>query len=794
MSTGTSVVGDKSREALDALQGYVYQLFQSAAAWVELNDDGVLLLEVAEDFAVVAKNAINAVQVKSTAANITLNSPGVIAAINSQIQLAQNNPGQTVSLRYLTTSLIGRERAHADKVEGEPVLLAWRKIAKAGDTNPLRLILNKSAISDASKEYISTLDDDQFRSKLLKQIYFDCGAPSVEIVRKWFRSRLHKLIQREGGTIDQLNNCESAILHRLLLSCAGKEERAVTRVDLLEIVQRSTRVQISQAHLDARLLHSLTTATVPSGLTVQPERSSAILPLPELPQTRLARDALRNEGFASVARSGLLWLNGGTGQGKTMLARLVANHCGGRWGSVNLRGASATHVSLMLLNVSDALPLSGFNGLIIDDLEYAADATVADAFQNLMESANQSDVPVVITSSSGIPSKLMFAIGVDDQICLKANDFSEDEIGALIELLGGNPAHWRRYVYLSSGGGHPQLAQALVQNLRQRNWPLTEMDALPAIFGDNPAIADVRRETRIRLLRELPEGALILLQRLSLHTGRFKRKMALELGRHGPAIANAGFLLDELVGPWIDQPDAEHYQTSPLLSGLAIQTLSKTEQKSIHKTIADLLTSGPSLDAAEMNSALLSAMASQNESALLRICTAIITTPTDGLRIISEYMHILGYMSASELEWPVDPHQKAMLRAAQLITTVQTKTGQKRIPDLLTAFQSAIAEVTDIRFSYNLETLIYVKLLVSGRLVPDFPRLVARLSDIASAARTAAPPMDQASQLFSVGGVDVSGFTFLVQLGHVEKIDELLPIFKFVEQSSSVLRAELLVL
>ena len=42
-------VGDTAREAIGSLRGYVYQVYQSALSWTELNEDEFLFLEVAED-------------------------------------------------------------------------------------------------------------------------------------------------------------------------------------------------------------------------------------------------------------------------------------------------------------------------------------------------------------------------------------------------------------------------------------------------------------------------------------------------------------------------------------------------------------------------------------------------------------------------------------------------------------------------------------------------------------------------------------------------------------------------
>lgn len=58
--------GDPRRQAIPALRGYAYQLYVSAVAWLDLGEGQELYLEIAEDYATVAGEALRAVQVKDT--------------------------------------------------------------------------------------------------------------------------------------------------------------------------------------------------------------------------------------------------------------------------------------------------------------------------------------------------------------------------------------------------------------------------------------------------------------------------------------------------------------------------------------------------------------------------------------------------------------------------------------------------------------------------------------------------------------------------------------------------------
>ena len=91
-ATFRSPQGDVARQAVAALRGYAFQLYGSVLAWLELKDGEDLFLEVAEDYAVVAQDALKAVQAKETRASgtVTLNTEGVREAINSFVDLSSS--------------------------------------------------------------------------------------------------------------------------------------------------------------------------------------------------------------------------------------------------------------------------------------------------------------------------------------------------------------------------------------------------------------------------------------------------------------------------------------------------------------------------------------------------------------------------------------------------------------------------------------------------------------------------------------------------------------------------------
>ncbi|MCC0036561.1 MAG: hypothetical protein H6887_15015 [Hoeflea sp.] len=245
MSPEKFPVGDSAREAIDSLRGYVYQIFQSALAWTELNEGEFLFLEVAEDYAVAAQNALKAVQVKETAGSVTINSDDIVASIDSFVELRERNPGMDVTLRHLTTSTIGKEKKVGDRVNGLPTLDAWRKLAKAGDLTELRQVLAESKLSKKTKEFIEGFDDAGLRENFLKKIYFDCGAADSEFLARKIKSRVSSLLIDRGGVHSQSKACLDRIMMAVLQLSTNpnREERFLDRNSLEEILEEATRVE-----------------------------------------------------------------------------------------------------------------------------------------------------------------------------------------------------------------------------------------------------------------------------------------------------------------------------------------------------------------------------------------------------------------------------------------------------------------------------------------------------------------------------------------------------------------------
>ena len=106
-----------NRQANHALQGYYYQLCHTVNSWLDLADNDILYLEVAEDFDIESDGTFTATQVKHTQGNITLRSQQVIDGINNYWKLRTNNRDRRVKFRLLTKSkIVGEQGNPLDRI------------------------------------------------------------------------------------------------------------------------------------------------------------------------------------------------------------------------------------------------------------------------------------------------------------------------------------------------------------------------------------------------------------------------------------------------------------------------------------------------------------------------------------------------------------------------------------------------------------------------------------------------------------------------------------------------------
>jgi len=107
--------------------------------------------------------------------------------------------------------------------------------------------------------------------------------------------------------------------------------------------------------------------------------------------------------------------------------------------------------------------------------------------------------------------------------------------------------------------GHPQLAHARLLTLSRAGWP----DAAHAVLAlPSSDLTQLKTEAR-QLIRDLSDGEIELLYRLSVIGGTFRRDHAIRVGMLKPEVTLSADCFDHLVGPWIEQINESYYRLSP---------------------------------------------------------------------------------------------------------------------------------------------------------------------------------------------------------------------------------------
>jgi hypothetical protein len=727
--------GNESREAIASLGGYVYQIYQSALAWLELGTDEFLFLEVAEDYVVVAQNSLDAVQVKGTGNKVTINSDDIVASIDSFVVLRTENPQLEIRLRHLTTSQIGKEKSSSDRIGETPTLEMWRNISRTGDVAPLRRILNKSKLSKKTKDFIEALDDDNFREQFLKRIHFDCGALDFRFLKQQLQARLIKTLQERGGAASQASECLNNVLLYLLQKSIQKEERFVDRASLENLLEAATHIPMNRAQLDAQnaLIAKALAGAVPKPTDLISTRLAQPRPVDEvsLPSAIAQRLVCINGILSSLELYGVSWILGAAGVGKTVAARLAALRGGGNWASINLRGLSAEQVSDLLSDTCKIIMEEhDVQGFLIDDLECAFEPHVIDKFLNLLSICRRRDLLLLITAPRPAPSDMLFVANLPTAIETRLGDFTEEDIRQILEALGVKDQNWAKYIHLLSGGGHPQLAIATVQSMQRGGWDKAEFRTLNSLLIGNAEVDQVRARTRERLLKELPEGGRRLLERLSLASRGFRRSLMLDVAQVKPVVPEAGILFDQLLGSWIDQQEKDRFSLSPLLSDFASNALTNAQREEIHFEIANSLAKPRTLDPIEANSALLAAWAGKNENVMLKLCLSIIGSDHSDLRMIAPHFLLLTHMRTDKFAYEDNPAISQMFRGAQLLLLCYEETNLDRFNAALECFRNETASVPHPGARAGMALVIYAKLLLSEPIFGPLPQFWEILQEL----------------------------------------------------------------
>ena len=734
-----------ARQAVSALRGYAYQLLSAALAWMDLPEDAVLYLEVAEDYAIVANQALEAVQVKDTyqSGTVTLNTESVRDAVKHFVELQENHPSIRVHLRFLTTSEIGAERINP-LPNGQQGLRYWQLCSIDADVGPLRQVLGSPQFSATVHAYCKARDDSALRSDLLQRIHWDCGRPDFSVLRQELQEQLVVLCKErfhvpamEISTLPDL--LLSLVLRKSILEDAS--ERVLKRSDLDSAIDEATRISLPRSlvtRLELLLSDALPRIKGVSGGAVPVVSdpgwlidSNTLADQPDI----ISRDTLEASIADALRTYAVCVLSGSSGIGKSTVARSAMAQYAQNSCVVDFRDLSAddarSRLDVLFAHIGD-LPSAN---LILDDLNTLHDTRVARSAGRLVGALHRRALLAIVTCYRSPSQDALATMGLGKGSVVLCTYFSKAETGLLVAKYGGKPEKWAEVAHLSGGHGHPQLVHAFIRGMSDRDWPSADSKDLVRTRTSPVGLEAVREEARRRLIESLPIAARTLLYRLSIAVVHFNRSTAVTIGATSPELSQVGEHFDALSGSWIETVGPDLFRVSPLAQDFGTQMLGRDEKIRVHNTISAETLKKTQLILSDANGILTHALEGKSEQSLVLLAWRVLSAEANAAKALGEHFSVLRDWVVTTPMYADDAAVSATLRVAQLQLTISSG-GVTDLTPLVAAVFREIEAVDKLALRHALEARVLRHLLTTEGIanrVSSWVELVVRAGHAALA-------------------------------------------------------------
>jgi hypothetical protein len=640
------LISDASREAVDSLRGYVYQVWRSLLAWLDLDDESALFLEGAEDLDQLRPGLATTIQYKTRKTPITLNSPSVRSAIGHFWEHVLNNPDRSISYRYVTVARIAHEQQ--DLGAGVPGLQMWQMVREAERWEPLVEPIARHLVEDEQlfapvREFVRQSTLAEVREHLILPIVWDTSAPEQESIIGRVEGSVAALARTRGFNQQRALAAIPGLLWRVVDVATHKRDRFLSRGDLEDLFESLVRGLADEVVLRA---------------------------LPPISPRFFRRDSV-SEGIAeAMGTDGVVALIGATGTGKTNVSVDHALTQSGVWQRVELRDQTPAQIDHDLRTAIRTYPTDHRVNLIIDDVPLQGDyRRFASSLSQLIDVARTANAEVIISSYEPLPPLLRNAINTtvrDFQI----PPFSEEDVASFLSERGASERvakAWARPVVFTTQG-HPVLVDARVQSIENRGFA---MPTVNDIFETPGTVFDITRQYQ-RFIGELPEPERTLLYRMSVGARPLRRTQIVALGETvidgEDAVTHAGDVANRLIGPWLEPAFAERFSVSPLAKGSGANAHGAPWLAGTHRALARALLVDSPVDVFDGVSALTHAMSGEDTTVLLVILRGFLFS--DDPEFFSKLWQHFGWFASVGIDVPpipaiANPLIATMLRSAQ---------------------------------------------------------------------------------------------------------------------------------
>ena len=631
---------DVSRQAVASLDGYAYQIWRSVLEWLTLAADETIELEGNEDIDRLWPGEAQTIPVKNTAGSgsLTLRSPDVVNAINNFWKARQRNAGVRLHMRFLSTSGATHEkkRPFGDR----PGLRVWQTVQRRAsptadeeDANSIRAFLvSLSSIDAPLKGWLANASPAELVEQLIAPIHWDLEAEGTDAVQKLIDNQLVLLGDAFHILPSDARKARPRLLQEALARATSKTDRRLGRIDLLRVFEEETTQVVSKSAMALFAGQATITSLTPTNSIFAADLQSLIAAVRRNtlspPSKHLPRQGEVGAIQGKAGRWGFVYVSGSTGMGKSTLVQLAVTSLPAQPIWLDLRGLKA-QVPLLLRHVAHTLLSDRVTKyVVLDDLAFSGDSRPLQAAIAMVVSAVSTlGGAIYATGALELPQAMLLRLGLTQQVVHQAAHLTEQDLDELLALHGcaAGPVRtsWAKLVLIHTRG-HPQLAHARVLALRDKGFrTLSPKD----VVGVPDEIKEARTQARA-IISEIPQSDRELLYRLSLTTLRFRREIAIAAGSHPPPVSEVGDAFQRLVGPWIEEVQADHFRVSPLVQDIGQDVHGMDWATAVHAALSRAFFR-KEISAEECSAVLFHAVMGRDERMLVQTCGALMLSRTD---------------------------------------------------------------------------------------------------------------------------------------------------------------------
>lgn len=787
---------DPARQAVSTIRGYIYQVWWSVDAWLQLQSvDEVIYLEGAEDLDKVGADEATAGQIKHEAASISLNNKRAHEALENFWALSEREPNRHVDFHYMTTASAATER---DGVFGDVCgVEAWRvaqtRLDMAGVIQTY--LAEKLPATSSLRAFLASAEAGQVQARLIRRFHWFLNQPGVADVKLSVDDRLTARLSAKNIPLSYLERVRNH-LYSFTWDTLVKPEshkRRLTVADLLRQVDAATTehlpVTARQYQQFVEALHA--GAFDPGGVLLKLMR----LPVPEVPSPLLARPQLVGNVRRLVDERKAVLLTGTVFKGKTTLAQLVATElCPDAWWfPVSARSGTETDNLLRALAAvvdQESAPAV----IVVDDLDLSTAA----------HSAYRHSLALVVNRAGRVGRGLLLTARGASSTAAQLSDFSGIEVVDVPEMSREevqdhcvnngcserlSPA-WGALIH-GLTHGHPKLIQVRIAELASSNWPPLS----PDVITQSTALASAKQAARLLLAESVKPETAEFVYTAAEASVPMTRLMLQGLLHAIDGAANEGDVIDSLRGKWLESV-ADRLRVTPMLQGSAAEVWLPEKRQLAHRRIYDAIFGVRKLDTYDGAALLFHAFIAQDEARLMH-CVRVLEG-IDERTVSSAVFQQLLWLPIVALapgQRFFDGHAFVSVLLRQLQFSVASEVDSDSLATIFDRWKEEVVAVQNEGAREAMEVLLWSKVLTTRSSKISLRTKLSAISSLSRLSGEAASVAEQGMQrviamsLSSPGGIPeeatTSQFHLSLQASAVRSLDDLSSVLDWLEHDAS---------